>query len=155
MDKLKQAFSYTKASQQRRKAKKSKEKQGGKQRTAAAVFFGTFGALPEVHLLHAIYHFKAQEVKNLTLQTVYDLDLKRGRYGLRKTTAPGVREFRTPPFSCANGVRSSYTFFRCAKISHTPCVVRIFPCFCRLHTRSFLLDIFVLISILLLVIHQS
>ena len=54
-----------------------------------------------------------------------------------------VREFRTPPFSCANGVRSSHTFFRCAKISHTPCVVRIFPCFCRLHTRSFLLDIFV------------
>ncbi|RVX13009.1 hypothetical protein CK203_009808 [Vitis vinifera] len=67
------------------------EKQRGKQRTAAAVFFGTFGALPEVHFLHAIYHFKAQEVKNPTLQTVYDLELKRGRYGLRKTTAPGVR----------------------------------------------------------------
>ncbi|RVW82819.1 Retrovirus-related Pol polyprotein from transposon TNT 1-94 [Vitis vinifera] len=42
---------------------KSKEKQGGKQRTAAAVFVGTFGALPEVHFLHAIYHFKAQEVR--------------------------------------------------------------------------------------------
>ena len=76
---------------------KSKEKQGGKQRTAAAVFVGTFGALPEVHFLHAIYHFKAQEVKNPTLQTVYDLELKRGRYGFRKTTAPGVRKFRTPP----------------------------------------------------------
>ena len=76
MDKLKQAFSYTKASQQRRKAKKSKEKQGGKQRTAAAVFFGTFGALPEVHFLHAIYRFKAQEVKNPTLQTMYNLELK-------------------------------------------------------------------------------
>ena len=37
--------------------------------------------------LHHIYHFKAQEVKNLTLQTVYDLELKWGRYDLRKTTA--------------------------------------------------------------------
>ena len=35
-----------------------------------------FGALPKVHFLHAIYHFKAQEVKNPTLQTVYDLELK-------------------------------------------------------------------------------
>ncbi|KAL6321976.1 hypothetical protein AAG906_035892 [Vitis piasezkii] len=77
---------------------KSKEKQGGKQRTAAAVFVGTFGALPEVHFLHAIYHFKAQEVKNPTLQTVYDLELKRGRYGLRKTTAPGVRKVSHTPY---------------------------------------------------------
>ncbi|RVW20428.1 hypothetical protein CK203_112414 [Vitis vinifera] len=73
-----------------------KKKQRGKQKTAAAVFFGTFGALPEVHFLHAIYHFKAQEVKNPTLQTVYDLKLKRGRYGLRKKTAPGLCETRTP-----------------------------------------------------------
>ena len=58
-----------------------------KQRTASVVFFCTFGALPEVHFLHAIYHFKAQEVKNPTLQTVYDLELKWGRYGLQKTTA--------------------------------------------------------------------
>ena len=73
MDKLKQAFSYTKASQQK---EKSKEKQRGKQRTASAVFFGTFGALSEVHFLHTIYHFKDQEVENLTLQTLYDLELK-------------------------------------------------------------------------------
>ena len=33
-----------------------------------------------------IYHFKDQEVKNPTLQTVYDLELKWGRYGLLKTT---------------------------------------------------------------------
>ena len=47
-----------------------------------------------------------------------------------------VCETHTPPQLCE----------RCAKLahhSHTPCVVRIFPCFCRLHTRSFLLDIFV------------
>ena len=93
MDKLKQAFNYTKASQQK---ERSKGKQRGKQRTAAAVFFCTFGTLPEAHFLHAIYHFKAQEVKNPTLQTVYDLELKRGRYGVRKTTAPEVCETRTP-----------------------------------------------------------
>ncbi|KAL6327771.1 hypothetical protein AAG906_025520 [Vitis piasezkii] len=42
----------------------------------AAVFLRTFGALPEVHFLHAIYHFKAQKVKNPTIQTMYDLELK-------------------------------------------------------------------------------
>ena len=47
-----------------------------KQRTAAAVFLHTFGALPEVHFLHAIYHFKAQEVKNPMLQTVHNSELK-------------------------------------------------------------------------------
>ncbi|RVW18384.1 Retrovirus-related Pol polyprotein from transposon 17.6 [Vitis vinifera] len=105
------SFDKPSKGEKQRKPKRSKEKQGGKQRTAAAVFFGTFGALSELHFLHAIYHFKAQEVKNSTLQTVYDLELKRGRYGLRKTTAPGVRmvcewcaKF-AHPLSCANGVR--------------------------------------------------
>ena len=42
----------------------------------AAVFHCTFGALSEVHFLHAIYHFKDLEVKNPTLQTVHDLELK-------------------------------------------------------------------------------
>ena len=44
--------------------------------TIASVFLHTFGALSEVHFVNAIYHFKAQEVKNPTLQTVYDLELK-------------------------------------------------------------------------------
>ena len=56
----------------RREEKQSEENRG----QAAAVFMHTFGALPEVHFLHSIYHFKAQEVKNPTLQTVYDLELK-------------------------------------------------------------------------------
>ena len=56
----------------RREEKQSEENRG----KPATVFFCTFGALPEVHFLHSIYHFKAQEVKNLTLQTVYDLELK-------------------------------------------------------------------------------
>ena len=47
-----------------------------KTETVASVFLHTFGALLEVHFLHAIYHFKAQEVKNPTLQTMYDLELK-------------------------------------------------------------------------------
>ena len=59
--------------------------------TVAIVFFRTFGALFEVHFLHAIYHFKAQEVKNPTLQTVYKLELKWGRYGLLKTTTSSWR----------------------------------------------------------------
>ena len=42
----------------------------------AAVFHRTFGALLEVHFLHSIYHFKAQKVKNPTIQTMYDLELK-------------------------------------------------------------------------------
>ncbi|KAL6347779.1 hypothetical protein AAG906_026308 [Vitis piasezkii] len=35
----------------------------------------TFEALPEVHFLHAIYHFKAQEVKNPMLQTRCEITL--------------------------------------------------------------------------------
>ena len=68
------AFWIVKTSQAK---EKTKEKQSEKnQDVAAAVFFHTFGALSEVHFLHAIYHFKFLEVKNLTLQTVYDLELK-------------------------------------------------------------------------------
>ena len=55
-----------------REEKQSEENRG----QAAAVFMRTFGALPEVHFLHYIYHFKSQEVKNPMLQTVYDLKLK-------------------------------------------------------------------------------
>ena len=40
------------------------------------VISATFGALHEVHFLHSIYHFKAQEVKNPTLQTMHDSELK-------------------------------------------------------------------------------
>ena len=43
----------------------------------------------------------------------------------------------------ANCSRLCENFAQHLPNSHTPCVVRIFPCFCRLHFRSFLLDIFV------------
>ena len=68
------AFWIVKTSQAK---EKTKEKQSEKnQDVAAAVFFHTFGVLPEVNFLHAIYHFKSLEVKNPRLQTVYDLELK-------------------------------------------------------------------------------
>ncbi|RVW62656.1 Transposon Ty3-I Gag-Pol polyprotein [Vitis vinifera] len=102
---------------QRRKAKKPKRSKRSKRKTedSSCSLLWHFWSTSEVHFLHAIYHFKAQEVKNPTLQTVYDLELKRGRYGLRKTTAPGVRmvcEIRTP-LSCANVSNG-------AKLAHPP-----------------------------------
>ena len=57
--------------------------QGGEKREICheaffmTVMSATFGALTEVHFLHDIYHFKAQEVKNPMLQTVHDSKLKR------------------------------------------------------------------------------
>ena len=84
---------------------RSKEKgktEWRKQRTAAAVFLRTFGALPEVHFLHSIYHFKSQEVKNPMLQTVRDLELKWRSYSHCKQITPKcceisllLREFRS------------------------------------------------------------
>ena len=44
------------------------------------VVSATFGVLSEVQLMHAIYHFKPQEVKNLMLQTVHNSELKRRSY---------------------------------------------------------------------------
>ncbi|RVW63271.1 hypothetical protein CK203_058646 [Vitis vinifera] len=59
-----------------RKEQWRRGKQGKENRDTAAVFLRPFGALPEVHFLHAIYHCKAHEVKNPTLQPVYNLELK-------------------------------------------------------------------------------
>ena len=126
-----------------------------------AVFHRTFGALPEVHFLHSIYHFKDQEVKNLTLQTVYDLELKQGRYGLRKTTAPGVRmvcewcaKF-AHPLSCANGVQNSYTPLRCAKIRTPHAWCKFSSVFADSTLDIFLSIFFDVISFLILVTNQS
>ncbi|KAL6315619.1 hypothetical protein AAG906_003722 [Vitis piasezkii] len=47
-----------------------KRNTGKENRDTDAVFLCTFGAFSEVHFLHAIYHFKDQEVKNPTIQTV-------------------------------------------------------------------------------------
>ena len=45
-----------------------------------------FEALPGAQIMHMICRFKAWEVRNLELQTVCDLDLKRRSYGRLKTT---------------------------------------------------------------------
>ena len=111
------AFLIIKTSQVKKWSKEEKQTEWRKQRTTTAVFFRTFGVLPEVYFLHAIYHFKSQEVKNLTLQTVYDFELKWGRSGLRKTTAPGVCEIRTTPLN-------SHNTFRLCEIRTTPLLVR-------------------------------
>ncbi|RVW18638.1 hypothetical protein CK203_104264 [Vitis vinifera] len=67
----------------------------------------TFGALPEVHFLHSIYHFKYQEVKNPMLQTVRDSELKRRSYSHCKQITPKcceisllLREFRSLFVQC-------------------------------------------------------
>ena len=40
-----------------------------------------FGVLSKVIFGHSIYRFKAQEVRNPTIQTVCKLELQQGRYG--------------------------------------------------------------------------
>ena len=56
------------------------------------VVAATFGALYEVQLMHAIYHFKAQEVNNPMLQTVCNSELKRGSCGHYKPITPSWRK---------------------------------------------------------------
>ena len=87
----------------RREEKQSEENRG----KLAAVFFRTFGALPEVHFLHSIYHFKAQEVKNPMLQTVHDSEFKQRSYSHCKQITPKcceisllLREFRSLFVQC-------------------------------------------------------
>ncbi|RVW78225.1 hypothetical protein CK203_054721 [Vitis vinifera] len=87
----------------RREEKQSEENRG----KLAAVFLRTFGALPKVHFLHSIYHFKAQEVKNPMLQTVRDSELKRRSYSHCKQITPKcceisllLREFRSLCVQC-------------------------------------------------------
>ena len=65
----------------------------------------TFGALSKVQLIHAICHFKAQEVKNPILQTVHNLELKRRSYSHYKSITLSWRKHFTKsvaksPFCC-------------------------------------------------------
>ena len=56
------------------------------------VVAATFGALSEVQMMHAIYHFKAQEVNNPMLQTVCNSELKRESCSHYKPITPSWRE---------------------------------------------------------------
>ena len=71
------------------------------------VVLATFGALFEVQLMHAIYHFKSQEVNNPMLQTVHNLELKRRSYSHCKSITLKcceisllLREFRSLFVQC-------------------------------------------------------
>ena len=59
------------------------------------VISATFGALYEGQLMHAIYHFKAQEVNNPMLQTVHNLELKRRSYSHWKSITLSWRKHFT------------------------------------------------------------
>ena len=56
------------------------------------VMSATFGALPGVQIMHAIYRFEAQEVKNPMLQTVHYLELKWRSYSHFKPITPSWRK---------------------------------------------------------------
>ena len=56
------------------------------------VVAATFGALSEVQMMHAIYHFKAQEVNNPMLQTVCNSELKRRSCSHYKPVTPSWRK---------------------------------------------------------------
>ena len=52
------------------------------------VIAATFGVLYQVQMMHAIYHFKYQEVNNPMLQTVRNSELKRRSYSRYKPITP-------------------------------------------------------------------
>ena len=95
MDKLKQAFSYTKASQQKekskekqRKAKRSKEENRGQQLQSSLALLEHF---PKsiFYMLYTISKLKKSRIQRSN-RVRFGAEI--GRYGLRKTTAPGVCE---------------------------------------------------------------
>ncbi|KAL6348623.1 hypothetical protein AAG906_016147 [Vitis piasezkii] len=77
----------------RREARR-RGKQSEENRDSSCSLLCTFGALPDVHFLHSIYHFKSQEVKNPMLQTVHDLELKRRSYSHFKKITPKFNQTR-------------------------------------------------------------
>ena len=106
--------------------------------------------------------FQRSGSQNPTLQIVYDLELKWGRYGLRKTTTPCMCEFRTTHHACANfaqqpmHVRISHNQPSMCEFRTSPCVFGAkCPMFYRLHIRSFLLYFFDVNSFLIPVTSQS
>jgi len=131
LDKLNQAFSYTKASQQKekskekqREAKRNKEENRGQQLQSSLALLEHFpkSIFYMLYIISKLRKSKIQRFKPCTIWSWNEEDMAFGRQLLQG----------------------------CAKISHNtfqirtpPCMVRIFPCFSRLHTRSFLLDIFV------------
>ena len=84
---------------------------------AAAPNFATvryvFGALNIAQIMHTIYHFEAWEVRNLVLQTVHDLDLKRRSYGHFKTDGAECENFAPWNPKCEKSFPRCENFFKC------------------------------------------
>ena len=59
-----------------RNARRGSKEKSVRRQFLIIVMLATFGALPGVQFMHAIFHFEAQEVNNPILQTVHDLELK-------------------------------------------------------------------------------
>ena len=109
-----------------RKEQWRRGKQGMKTGDTAAVFHRTFGALPEVHFLHSIYHFKAQEVNNPMLQAVCDSELKRRSYSHCKSITLSWRKHFAKCCEITLLLRSDFAAFLYSKVfllltMHEPC----------------------------------
>ena len=148
LDKLKQAFSYTKASQQKekskekqREAKRSKEENRGQQLQSSLALLEHF---PKsiFYMLYTISKLRKSRIQRFKPCTIWSWIEKDMAFGRQLHQAEG--QFRTPLFK-VRIPQSTVREFRTPQINvrNWNSNVRIFPCFCRLHTRSFLLDIFV------------
>ena len=75
------------------------------------VVAATFGALPEVQMMHSIYHFKAQEVNNPMLQTVRNSELKWRSYNHCKQITPSWRKHFAKCYEITLLLRSDFAAF--------------------------------------------
>ena len=80
------------------------------------VVAATFGALSEVQMMHAIYHFKAQEVNNPMLQTVCNSELKRGSCSHYKPITPSWRKHFAKCCEITLLLRSDFATFLYSKV---------------------------------------
>ena len=90
------------------------------------VLAATFGALSEVQMMHAIYHFKAQEVNNPMLQTVCNSELKQRSFSHYKSITPSWRKHFAKCCEITLLLRSDFAAFLYSKVfllltMHEPC----------------------------------
>ena len=142
---------YARKEKQRGKASKVKRSKEDSSCSLLSHFWSTSRS-PFFYMIYTIsklWKSRIQRFKPCMIWSWNEEDMAFGRQLLQ------VCENFAHPLSCANGVRNSHTFFRCVKISHTPCVVQILLCFCRPHFRYFPMYFFDVISFLILVTNQS
>ena len=147
----KQANKRRKAKRSKEKQKEAKEENRGQQLQSSLALLEHF---PNsiFYMLYTILKLRKSRIQRFKPYMIWSWNAEDMAFGRQLLQ---VCENFAHPLSCANGVRNSHTFFRCAKISHTPCVVQILLCFCRLHFRYFPMYFFDVISFLILVTNQS